>query len=116
MNYYRKPSRLALEWPLNLDGSFVTTKEQPCDFDACWGVQNVDDQRRARRNTHGRDGLRRDFIVAIALWLRGPTPGTAMCTYFCFATRKLAAIGRNSEKSKRLHHGRLAKRRTLHMQ
>ena len=26
-----------------LDGSFVTRKEQPGDFDACWDVQNVDD-------------------------------------------------------------------------
>ena len=28
-----------------LDGSFVTRKEQPGDFDACWDVQNVDDDR-----------------------------------------------------------------------
>ena len=28
-----------------LDGSFVTRKEQPGDFDACWDVQNVDDAR-----------------------------------------------------------------------
>jgi len=27
-----------------LDGSFVTTKEQPGDFDACWDVQHVDDE------------------------------------------------------------------------
>jgi hypothetical protein len=27
-----------------LDGSFVTTKEQPGDFDACWDVQYVDDE------------------------------------------------------------------------
>ena len=26
-----------------LDGSFVTRKEHPGDFDACWEVQNVDD-------------------------------------------------------------------------
>jgi len=26
-----------------LDGSFVTRKEHPGDFDACWDVQNVDD-------------------------------------------------------------------------
>ena len=26
-----------------LDGSFVTRKERPGDFDACWNVQNVDD-------------------------------------------------------------------------
>ena len=26
-----------------LDGSFVTRKERPGDFDACWDVQNVDD-------------------------------------------------------------------------
>ena len=26
-----------------LDGSFVTTKEHPGDFDACWDIQNVDD-------------------------------------------------------------------------
>ncbi len=28
-----------------LDGSFVTRKECVGDFDACWGVQNVDDAR-----------------------------------------------------------------------
>jgi hypothetical protein len=26
-----------------LDGSFVTRKERPDDFDACWDVRNVDD-------------------------------------------------------------------------
>jgi hypothetical protein len=26
-----------------LDGSFVTRKIHPADFDACWDVQNVDD-------------------------------------------------------------------------
>ena len=26
-----------------LDGSFVTRKEHPGDFDACWDIQNVDD-------------------------------------------------------------------------
>jgi len=26
-----------------LDGSFVTRKERPGDFDACWDVRNVDD-------------------------------------------------------------------------
>ena len=26
-----------------LDGSFVTRKDRPGDFDACWDVQNVDD-------------------------------------------------------------------------
>ena len=26
-----------------LDGSFVTTKEHPGDFDACWDIQQVDD-------------------------------------------------------------------------
>ncbi len=26
-----------------VDGSFVTRKESPGDFDACWDVQNVDD-------------------------------------------------------------------------
>ena len=26
-----------------LDGSFVTTKEHPGDFDACWDIQHVDD-------------------------------------------------------------------------
>jgi hypothetical protein len=26
-----------------LDGSFVTRKQHPGDFDACWDVQNVDD-------------------------------------------------------------------------
>ena len=25
-----------------IDGSFVTAKEQPADFDACWDVQRVD--------------------------------------------------------------------------
>ncbi len=25
-----------------LDGSFVTAKPQPGDFDACWGIENVD--------------------------------------------------------------------------
>lgn len=25
-----------------LDGSFVTTKEMPADFDACWAIQDVD--------------------------------------------------------------------------
>jgi hypothetical protein len=28
-----------------LDGSFVTRKEHPGDFDACWDVQNVDDRK-----------------------------------------------------------------------
>jgi hypothetical protein len=28
-----------------LDGSFVTRKEHPGDFDACWDVQNVDDNK-----------------------------------------------------------------------
>ena len=28
-----------------LDGSFVTRKEHPGDFDACWDIQNVDDAR-----------------------------------------------------------------------
>jgi hypothetical protein len=28
-----------------LDGSFVTRKEHPHDFDACWDVQNVNDDR-----------------------------------------------------------------------
>jgi len=28
-----------------LDGSFVTQKERPGDFDACWDVQNVDDDK-----------------------------------------------------------------------
>jgi hypothetical protein len=28
-----------------LDGSFVTRKEHPGDFDACWDVRNVDDDR-----------------------------------------------------------------------
>ena len=28
-----------------LDGSFVTRKERPGDFDACWDVQNVDEAR-----------------------------------------------------------------------
>jgi hypothetical protein len=28
-----------------LDGSFVTRKAHPGDFDACWDVQNVDDSR-----------------------------------------------------------------------
>lgn len=28
-----------------LDGSFVTTKEQPGDFDACWDIQKVDDEK-----------------------------------------------------------------------
>ena len=28
-----------------LDGSFVTRKEHPGDFDACWDVRNVDDAR-----------------------------------------------------------------------
>jgi hypothetical protein len=28
-----------------LDGSFVTRKEYPGDFDACWDVQNVDENR-----------------------------------------------------------------------
>jgi hypothetical protein len=28
-----------------LDGSFVTQKEHPGDFDACWDVQNVDDDK-----------------------------------------------------------------------
>jgi hypothetical protein len=27
-----------------LDGSFVTAKEHPGDFDACWDIQNVDDK------------------------------------------------------------------------
>src|SRR5258708_5999315 len=27
-----------------LDGSFVTTKEQPRDFDACWDIKHVDDE------------------------------------------------------------------------
>ena len=33
-----KPARLVY-----LDGSFVTRKQHPGDFDACWDVQNVDD-------------------------------------------------------------------------
>jgi hypothetical protein len=28
-----------------LDGSFVTRKEHPGDFDGCWDVQNVDDDK-----------------------------------------------------------------------
>ena len=28
-----------------LDGSFVTRKEHPGDFDACWDIRNVDDAR-----------------------------------------------------------------------
>ena len=28
-----------------LDGSFVTTKDHPGDFDACWDIQNVDDEK-----------------------------------------------------------------------
>jgi hypothetical protein len=28
-----------------LDGSFVTRKQHPGDFDACWDVQNVDDKK-----------------------------------------------------------------------
>jgi hypothetical protein len=28
-----------------LDGSFVTRKAHPRDFDACWDVQNVDDEK-----------------------------------------------------------------------
>ncbi len=28
-----------------LDGSFVTRKEHPGDFDACWDVRNVDEDR-----------------------------------------------------------------------
>jgi hypothetical protein len=28
-----------------LDGSFVTRKEHPGDFDACWDIQNVDDEK-----------------------------------------------------------------------
>ena len=28
-----------------LDGSFVTRKEHPADFDACWDVRNVDDRK-----------------------------------------------------------------------
>jgi hypothetical protein len=28
-----------------LDGSFVTRKDHPGDFDACWDIQNVDDER-----------------------------------------------------------------------
>ncbi len=28
-----------------LDGSFVTRKENPGDFDACWEVRNVDDDK-----------------------------------------------------------------------
>jgi hypothetical protein len=27
-----------------LDGSFVTTKQHPGDFDACWDIRNVDDE------------------------------------------------------------------------
>lgn len=27
-----------------LDGSFVTTKKHPGDFDACWDIQQVDDE------------------------------------------------------------------------
>lgn len=27
-----------------LDGSFVTTKEHPGDFDACWDIQQVDEE------------------------------------------------------------------------
>jgi hypothetical protein len=27
-----------------LDGSFVTTKQQPGDFDACWDIQSVDEE------------------------------------------------------------------------
>jgi hypothetical protein len=27
-----------------LDGSFVTTKDHPGDFDACWDIQHVDDE------------------------------------------------------------------------
>lgn len=27
-----------------LDGSFVTTKTNPGDFDACWDIQNVDEE------------------------------------------------------------------------
>ena len=27
-----------------LDGSFVTTRDHPGDFDACWDIQNVDDE------------------------------------------------------------------------
>jgi hypothetical protein len=28
-----------------LDGSFVTAKEQPADFDACWDIADVDPDR-----------------------------------------------------------------------
>ena len=28
-----------------LDGSFVTRKEHPGDFDACWDIQNVDEEK-----------------------------------------------------------------------
>ncbi len=28
-----------------LDGSFVTTKDHPGDFDACWDIRNVDDEK-----------------------------------------------------------------------
>ena len=28
-----------------IDGSFVTTKERPGDFDACWDIRNVNDEK-----------------------------------------------------------------------
>jgi hypothetical protein len=48
-----------------LDGSFVTRKEHPGDFDAVWDIQNVDDDRLDpvfRDLSHGRAAQKRGFL------------------------------------------------------
>ncbi len=69
-----------------LDGSLVTRKERPGDFDACWNVQNVDD---ARLDpvfwdfSRGRAAQKQRFLGELfpALLLEGAT-GRAFVDFF----------------------------------
>jgi hypothetical protein len=48
-----------------LDGSFVTAKSLPGDFDACWDIQNVDDEKLDAvfwDFSNGRDAQKRRFL------------------------------------------------------
>jgi hypothetical protein len=48
-----------------LDGSFLTRKERPVDFDACWDVQNVDEASSTRSSgifSRGRAAQKQRFL------------------------------------------------------
>ena len=68
-----------------LDGSFVTEKQQPSDFDGCWDPTGVDDQKLdpvLLDFKNKRENQKKKYLGELFLFSGWAAPGHTFLTYF----------------------------------